>query len=140
MLQLTMRWIPSIRIWLTRILVCCHSRRGLTGLSIFPNYYTIPKAIENPEQIIYLWEKIYDIESIYDYPRQADLEKWFQNEADVANAKAAGESIRVIEGIDAYPSMPYYEFVGELREGVSVSTVIEKYKEPFQAAADEIWK
>lgn len=105
-----------------------------------PNYYTIPKAIDNPEQIIYLWEKIYDIESIYDYPRQADLEKWFQNEADVANAKTAGESIRVIEGIDAYPSMPYYAFVDELRQGVSVSTVVETYKEPFQAAVDEVWQ
>jgi len=105
-----------------------------------PNYYTIPKAVENPEQIVYLWEKIYDIESIYDYPRQADLEKWFKNEADIENAKAAGESIRVIEGPDSYPSMPYYEFLGELREGVSVSTVVEKYKEPFQSAADELWK
>lgn len=116
------------------------SATGYHSFNTIPNYYTIPKAVENPEQIVYLWEKIYDIESVYDYPRQADLEKWFQNEADVQNARTAGESIRVIEGIDAYPSMPYYEFVGELREGVSVSTVIEKYKEPFQAAANELWQ
>jgi len=105
-----------------------------------PNYYTIPKAVENPEQIVYLWEKIYDIESMYDYPRQADLEKWFSDEADVENARLASSSIRVIEGPDAYPSMPYYEFLGELTDGVSVSTVIEKYKETFQSAADELWK
>lgn len=110
------------------------------SFNTIPNYYTIPRAIENPEQIVYLWEKIYDIQSVYDYPRQADLEKWFQNEADVGNARVAADSIRVIEGIDAFPSMPYYDFVGELTSGVSVSTVIEKYKEPFQAAANEVYQ
>lgn len=110
------------------------------SFNTIPNYYTIPKAIENPEQIVYLWEKIYDIESVYDYPRQADLEKWFQNENDIDNAKLAGFSIRVVEGPDSYPSMPYYEFLGELTEGVSVSTVIEKYKDTFQEAANEVWQ
>ncbi|MFS0724959.1 ABC transporter substrate-binding protein [Paenibacillus sp. 1P07SE] len=105
-----------------------------------PNYYTIPRAVENPEQIVYLWEKIYDIESIYDYPKQADLEKFFSNEDDINNAKNAAESIKVIEQGDYYPSMPYYELVDELVEGISVSTVIEKYKVPFQAAIDEVWE
>ncbi|WP_020618258.1 ABC transporter substrate-binding protein [Paenibacillus daejeonensis] len=104
-----------------------------------PNYYTIPRAVENPEQLVYLWEKIYDIESIYDYPKQADLEKFFSNEDDINNARDSAESIRVIEQGDYYPSMPYYELVDELVDGVSVSTVIEKYKTPFQAAIDEVW-
>lgn len=105
-----------------------------------PNYYTIPKAVENPDQLIYLWEKIYDIDSIYDYPHQASFEKIFSNEDDIKNAQLAVESMKVIEQIDYYPSLPYYEFVGELRDGVSVSTLIEKYKAPFQAAVDEVWK
>ena len=105
------------------------------------NYYTIPKAaVDNPEQIVYIWEKIYDIESIYDYPHQASFETLFTTEEDVNNARMAIESLKVIEQIDYYPSMPYYEFVDELTSGVSVSTLIEKYKAPFQAAVDEVWE
>lgn len=105
-----------------------------------PNYLTIPSAVKNPEQLVYIYEKINDIDSIYDYPKQARFETLFTNEDDINNAKIAGESIKVIDNINGYPSMPYYEFVGELREGVSVSTLVEKYKEPFQAAIDEVWK
>jgi hypothetical protein len=36
--------------------------------------------------------------------------------------------------------LPYYEFVGEIIEGISVSTVIEKYKAKFQSAIDEVYK
>ncbi|MCA0753469.1 extracellular solute-binding protein [Paenibacillus sp. N4] len=105
-----------------------------------PNYLTIPSAVEHPEQLVYLYEKINDIDSIYDYPKQASLETLFSNEDDINNAKMAGESIKVIDTNNGYPSMPFYEFTGELMEGVSVSTVVEKYKEPFQASIDEIWK
>lgn len=34
-------------------------------------FLTIPKKAENPDQLLYIWEKINDIESIYDYPKQA---------------------------------------------------------------------
>ncbi len=105
-----------------------------------PNYLTIPKAVEHPEQLVYIYEKINDIESIYDYPKQSTLETLFKNEDDIHNAKIAGEVINVVDGKDGYPSMPYYELVGEILEGNSVSTVIGKYKEPFQASIDEVWK
>lgn len=105
-----------------------------------PNYLTIPKAVEHPEQLVYIYEKINDIESIYDYPKQASLETLFKNEDDINNAKMAGESINVVDGKDGYPSMPYYELVGDIIDGNSVSTVIGKYKEPFQASIDEVWK
>ncbi|GAF63429.1 ABC transporter substrate-binding protein [Bacillus sp. TS-2] len=104
-----------------------------------PNYYTIPTGTDDPDKLVYLWEKIYDIESIYDYPKQPDLETFFSNEDDINNARIASESMQIIEQIDYYPSMPYYEFVDELREGVSVSTLIESYQAPFQSAIDEIW-
>ena len=41
---------------------------------------------------------------------------------------------------DTFPTLPFWDFVGELLRGVSVSTVIEKYKAPFQAAIDEVYK
>ncbi|MGN7456877.1 ABC transporter substrate-binding protein [Paenibacillus pasadenensis] len=105
-----------------------------------PNYLTIPSGVEHPEQLVYLYEKMNDIDSVYDYPKQSSLETWFSSEDDINNAKIAGESINVVDGKDGYPSMPYYEFVDELMQGVSVSTAIEKYKEPFQAAINEVWK
>lgn len=116
------------------------SATGYHSHNTIPNYLTVPSAIENPEQIVYIYEKMNDIESMYDYPKQSRFETLFSNEDDLNNARNAGESIKVIDTIDGYPSMPYYEFTGEILEGVSVSTVVEKYKEPFQAAIDEVWK
>ncbi|WP_160031554.1 ABC transporter substrate-binding protein [Paenibacillus sp. An7] len=116
------------------------SATGYHSHNTIPNYLTIPSAIENPDQIVYIYEKMSDIESMYDYPKQSRFETLFSNEDDLNNARVAGESIKVIDTIDGYPSMPYYEFGGEILEGVSVSTVVEKYKEPFQAAIDEVWK
>ncbi|ANY75923.1 ABC transporter substrate-binding protein [Paenibacillus ihbetae] len=105
-----------------------------------PNYLTIPSAVEHPERLVYIYEKINDIDSIYDYPKQSTLETLFSNEDDIQNAKLAGESIKVIDTESGYPSMPYYEFIGEIMEGIPVSTVVEKYKGPFQAAIDAVWK
>lgn len=110
------------------------------GYNSIPNYLTIPKAIKNPEQIVYIYEKINDIESIYDYPQQAAFEKYWSNEDDINNAILAVKSIKVVESESGYPNMPYYELTGDIREGVSVSTVVEKYKAQFQAAIDEVWK
>jgi ABC-type glycerol-3-phosphate transport system substrate-binding protein len=110
------------------------------SFNTIPNYLTIPSTVENPEQLVYIYEKINDYDSIYDYPQQANFERLFSTEEDVANAKLAGQSMKIIENNGAYASMPFYEFQGEILEGLSVSTVVEKYKEPFQAALDEVWK
>jgi ABC-type glycerol-3-phosphate transport system substrate-binding protein len=110
------------------------------SLLTIPNYLTIPKAVEHPEQLVYIYEKINDINSVYDYPKQASLESYFSNVDDVNNAKLAGESIKVVETDNGYPELPYYDFIGEIRAGTSVSTVIEKYKGPFQSAVDKVWK
>lgn len=109
------------------------------SFNTIPNYLTIPSAVENPEQLVYIYEKINDIDSEYDYPQQANFERLFSTEEDIENAKLAGQSMKIIENNGAYPSMPFYEFQGEILEGTSVSTVVEKYKGPFQAAMDEVW-
>ena len=105
-----------------------------------PNYLTVPKAIKNPEQILYIYEKLNEVESIYDYPQQAMYEKNWVNEDDINNARMAGESIKYIETTAGYPNMPYYELTGDIRNGISVSTVVETYKAQFQSAIDEVWK
>lgn len=99
---------------------------------------TIPKSVDNPEQLMYIWEKINDIESIYDYPDQATLESNFSNEDDINNARMVEPNLVVMDH-GTYPNFPYYDFEGELNEGISVSTVVEKYKAQFQSAIDEVW-
>lgn len=100
---------------------------------------TIPKAVENPEQLMYIWEKINEIDSIYDYPEQSTLETHLSDEADIANAREVAKGMLVLDH-NTFPSLPYWDFVGELNDGVSVSTVIEKYKATFQSAIDEVYK
>ncbi len=100
---------------------------------------TIPKAVKNPEQLMYIWEKINEIDSIYDYPEQSTLETHLSDEADIENAREVAKGMLVLDH-NTFPSLPYWDFVGELNDGVSVSTVIEKYKATFQSAIDEVYK
>ncbi|PZD97107.1 ABC transporter substrate-binding protein [Paenibacillus sambharensis] len=99
---------------------------------------TIPKSVDNPEQLLYIWEKINDINSMYDYPDQASYETLFANEDDLNNAKMVAPNMIVLDH-HTFPNLKYYDFVGELNDGVSVSTVVEKYKPTFQAAIDEVY-
>lgn len=99
----------------------------------------IPKKVENPEQLMYIWEKINDVDSIYDYPDQATLESNFTNEDDIENAIISGEGMLVLDH-NTFPKLPYYDIIGDLTSGNSVSTVISKFKANVQAAIDEVYK
>lgn len=99
---------------------------------------TIPKSVKNPEQLMYIWEKINDIDSMYDYPDQGWYETLFKNEDDINNAKMVAPNMIVLDH-NTFPNLKFYDFVGELNSGVSVSTVVEKYKSTFQAAIDEVF-
>jgi len=99
---------------------------------------TIPKSVPNPEQLMYIWEKINDIESVYDYPDQGWYESLFANEDDINNAKTVASGLIVLDH-NTFPNLKYYDFVGELNNGTSVSTVVETYKAAFQAAIDEVY-
>ena len=98
----------------------------------------IPKSVENPEQLVYIYEKMHDIESIYDYPEQASYEAMFSNEQDIENARMVGPNLVVFDHF-AFPSLDYWAFEAELNEGTPVSTLIESYSQSFQAAIDEVY-
>lgn len=100
----------------------------------------IPKKASNPRELVYIWEKINDIpdELRDEWPNQSWYESMFEDEADVNNLRMAGQGMRITDRA-SYPNLPYWDFLGELTGGVSVSTLIEKYRAPFQAAVDEIW-
>lgn len=98
----------------------------------------IPKMVENPEQLVYIWEKINDVESIYDYPGQANLESMFSNEDDIENARLVMENLNVLEHF-TFPNLEFWDMSEEILEGTSISTVVETYAQPFQAAIDEVY-
>ncbi|OBR66167.1 ABC transporter substrate-binding protein [Paenibacillus oryzae] len=98
----------------------------------------IPKSVSNPEQLMYIWEKINDIDSVYDYPNQSGLETAFSNEDDITNARTVADHLIVLDH-GTFPNLDYWAFNGELVNGTSVSTVIETYKTAFQAAIDEVY-
>lgn len=100
---------------------------------------TIPKAVEHPEQLLYIWEKINDIDSEYDYPGQASFESNFSNEDDINNAKMVGPGMIIFDHGTYGDALKFWDFVGEINSGVSVSTVVEKYKPVFQAAIDAVY-
>jgi hypothetical protein len=104
-----------------------------------PGAMVIPKAAKNPEQLMYIWEKIETYDSVYEYPGQDWYERSFDNEDDINNVKSASKRFS-FDSLSTFPSMPYYEFADEINKGQPVSTVIEKYKTPFQAAIDEVYK
>ncbi|MBO9598372.1 MAG: ABC transporter substrate-binding protein, partial [Cohnella sp.] len=99
----------------------------------------IPKAVKDPDKLMYIWEKYNDIDSIYDYPGQAGYEQNLSTEEDINNAKLSAAGLLVLEHF-TYPKFPYWELNGDLLNGESVSTVIEKYKAQSQAAIDEVYK
>ncbi|PWW07216.1 extracellular solute-binding protein [Paenibacillus cellulosilyticus] len=101
---------------------------------------TIPKGVKDPDKLMYIWEKMNDIDSMYDYPSQASLETNFSNEDDIENAKLVQANLSVLDHNTFMPDLKYYDFAGELNGGTSVSTVIEKYKSVFQSAIDKIYK
>ena len=90
--------------------------------------------------MVYIWEKINDIpDDLRDeYPNQSWYESLFEDEGDINNLRMASAGMRITDKA-SYPSLPYDDFVAELIDGESVSTLIEKYKASFQAAIDEVW-
>ncbi|GAA4062536.1 ABC transporter substrate-binding protein [Amphibacillus indicireducens] len=98
----------------------------------------IPKAVDNPEQLIYIWEKIFDIESIYDYPGQANLESMFSNEDDIENARLVQQQLNVLDHF-TFDNDVFWSFQAELLDGVPVSTLIESHAPAFQAAIDDVY-
>ncbi|WP_438434796.1 extracellular solute-binding protein [Gorillibacterium sp. sgz500922] len=100
---------------------------------------TIPKSVKDPDKLIYIWEKINDIQSVDDYPGQSYYESVLSSEDDINNIRQVSANAIVYEH-GAYPKFPYWEINADLNSGTSPSTIIEKYKAKAQAAIDEVYK
>jgi len=96
-------------------------------------------VVDNPEQLLYIWEKIYDIDSVYDYYGQAVFEADLTNEDDINNIRGLTTNIVAFDHF-AFPDLDYYALEHELAvEGTPVSTVIETYAQSYQAAIDNVY-
>lgn len=115
------------------------SATGYHGFVTTPSFMTIPKHVSDPENVMYIYEKIHDIVSVYDYPHQPAFETRFSTDYDIANAKYTVDSVRFVDTTDSVPGMPYGEIIEDINNGVPVSTVIETYKAAVESAVNEIW-
>lgn len=115
------------------------SATGYHGFVTTPSFMTIPKHVSDPENVMYIYEKIHDIVSVYDYPHQPAFETRFKTDYDIANAKYTVDSVRFVDTTDSVPGMPYGEIIEDINNGVPVSTVIETYKAAVESAVNEIW-
>ena len=101
--------------------------------------YAIPKMVDNPEELLYIWEKIFDNESIYDYYGQAPFEGSFSNEDDINNIRMLTGNVLAFDHF-AFPELGYYDLEYQLvEEGEAVSTLVESHAGAFQAAIDDVY-
>ena len=98
----------------------------------------IPKMVDNPEQLVYIWEKINDVDSIYDYPGQANLESMFSNEDDIENARMVTEQLNVLDHFTFEDSV-FWDFEAELLDGTPISTLVESHAPVYQSAIDDVY-
>lgn len=64
---------------------------------------------------------------------------WRNCFGDINNVRTVCENVAIMDHL-TFPSFPYYEIVSELQDGISPSTIVEKYKAVAQTAVDEVYK
>ncbi len=104
------------------------------------NFWTIPKGVKDPEIVLYLVRKIYDVPSDEEYPGQNWLEKEYTNQQDIDTAIEASKNLSVLN----YPllmsvySDDFYAMLDELTtQKKSPAAAIAAHKNVFQKALDD---
>ncbi|MFC4600787.1 ABC transporter substrate-binding protein [Cohnella hongkongensis] len=102
------------------------------------NMWVMPSNVENPEALLYIFKKIYDVESTEEFPGQNAYELAFNHEEDIQSAKLNRENVQVFDH-KAVPNYPDFGIMDDLRKNnVPPATVVETYKGQVQAAIDEL--
>ncbi len=104
------------------------------------NMWVMPKNVKNPEQLIYIFGKIFNIESTEDFPGQNGYELAFNHEEDIMSAKLNRENVVVFDhkGVPGFPDVAIMADL--IHNNVPAATVVETYKGQVQAAIDELLK
>ncbi|WEK54751.1 MAG: extracellular solute-binding protein [Candidatus Cohnella colombiensis] len=105
-----------------------------------PSYYVIPKGVKDPEKVMYIYRKIYDVPPSEEYPGQDKLEATFTNQDDIDSAIEASKHLKVMDYklLMSIYSGDFYAMVDELTNGeASPASAVEARKEIFQKALDD---
>ncbi|TLS50868.1 extracellular solute-binding protein [Paenibacillus antri] len=108
-----------------------------------PNFWVIPKGVKDADKIVYLMDKIWDIESTEEYPNQNRLEAYFADEKDIQAAIQMGQSpaYTVVDNIYIFPTFEIYKLLDQLTiEMLAPATIAEQHKQVLQAAIDDALK
>jgi len=104
------------------------------------HFYAIPKGVKDPEKVMYLLKKIYDVPSDEDYLGQNWVEKEYTKQSDIDMALEAAKNLSFME----YPlfmsiySDDFYAMLDELTtQKKSPAAATEAHKSVFQKAIDD---
>jgi len=105
-----------------------------------PNFWTIPKGVKDPEKVLYIFRKIYDVPPSEEYAGQNTLEASYTNQADIDNAIEASKHLKVMDYklLMSIYSNDFYPMVDEIvPQKISPATAVESRKSIFQKAIDD---
>ncbi len=108
-----------------------------------PNFWVIPKGVKDADKIVYLMDKIWDIESSEEYPNQNRLESYFADDKDIQAAIQMGQApaYTVVDNIYIFPTFEIYKLLDQLTvEMLAPATIAEQHKQVLQAAIDDALK
>lgn len=106
-----------------------------TGL----NAYFIPKGVKDPEAVYQVFEELFDVPQLEEYPTQNYLESLYSTEDDtrIIREHIAGTGLVGLD--EAYPEYPYNDFIADvIVNNASVASAAEKYKQQAQASIDKL--
>lgn len=115
-------------------------------MSTPPQMWSIPVGVEDPEKVLYLLYKMYELPEDMiipeDYFGQNNLEKIFAYEEDIAEARQLmNPSNYVLSYSEFVPGWNVYEFLNQIiLEGIAPATVAESQRQLMQTGLDEAFK
>lgn len=103
------------------------------------NAYFIPKGIKDPEAVYQIFEELYDVPQLEEYPTQNYLESLYSTEDDTRIIREHITGTGLVALDEAYPEYPYNDFITDvIVNNASVASAAEKFKQQAQASIDKL--
>ncbi len=103
------------------------------------NMWAMPSNVKQPEELLYIFRKIFDVQRVEEWPGQTDLEPNFNHDEDLESAKYNRENVVVFDH-GSVPDFPIQQIMDDLRKNnVPVATVVESLKGTIQASIESMF-
>ncbi|MEK0315787.1 extracellular solute-binding protein [Cohnella sp. 56] len=102
----------------------------------------MPKGVKDPIQVFKIYEELANIPPVDEYPGQTWLEQTvFKHQDDVDTMLKDINGKQTLQVYGAFDGLKFGDAITDIvSKHQSVSSVVEKYKQPFQDAIDKIYK